>query len=126
MSSDPRLRRLVEQTSAALERTAAEEDAVRDKRPPAPGDLFVLPATASWALEWLLVQIDGGRARVVPADSFAGCAAGDVVVPADETGGPLVLRGSHSAWIDIHRLDVERRSGRVPRTALERVRFLVE
>lgn len=126
MSSDPRLRRLVEQTSAAVVRTGAEEEALRDRRPPAPGDLFVHPATASWPLEWLLVQLDGGRARVVPADSFVASAPGDLVVEPDEPGGPLVLRADRSAWIDGARLDRDQRSGRVSRAAVERVRFLVE
>ncbi len=126
MSSDPRLRRLVEQTSAAVEREAAEETAGRDKRPLASGDLFLHPATATWPLEWLLVQLEGGRARVVPADSFAAFAPSDLVVEADEPGGPLVLRTGRSAWIDAAQLAVDQRSGRVSRAAVERVRFLVE
>jgi hypothetical protein len=126
MSSEPRLSRLVEQTSAALARAAVEEEGLRERQPAAPGDLFVHRATAGWPLEWLLLQLHGGRAHVVPADSFAAFASSDLLVEPHEPGGPLTLRAAHSAWIDASQLDLDRRSGRVARAAVERVRFLVE
>jgi hypothetical protein len=79
--------------------------------PPAPGDLFVLAATADLPVEWAILDRRPGQLLAVPADtrSFAGGA--DVEVPAELSGGPLSLRCRFGVWLDASLFEPALRSG---------------
>lgn len=80
--------------------------------PPAPGDLFVLRATAGLPVEWALLERGtGGKLLAVPADSGPPAGTADVEVPEDAPGGPLSLRCRFSLWLDAALFKPELRSG---------------
>jgi hypothetical protein len=82
--------------------------------PPAPGDLFVLPATAELPVEWaILDRRSAGTAELlaVPADAHPAAGSADVEVPAGSPGGPLSLRCRFSAWLDAGLFATAKRSG---------------
>jgi hypothetical protein len=86
-----RLRALT--AEAAADRGRLPED--EKSRAPAGGDLYVLPETKDFPVEWALLErrSDGtGLWLAVPADTNPLRGPGDVAVPADEPGGPLWLR----------------------------------
>lgn len=130
-TSEP-LRRRLEALAAQARDRSAQMTAELDRRrglPPAPGDVFVLPATSELPVEWVVLERrsdTSGKMLVVPADTnpFAGTA--DVEVAAEALGGPLTLRCGFAARLDARLFDPELRSGVVgPETvalALQRCR----
>ena len=92
--------RLRRRTLEAAARARHERSAIglEDRRA---GDVFVAPAFAGLC-EWVVLEIDqsAGTVLVVPADTSSLVGARDVVVHADEPGGPLTVRCSLARWID--------------------------
>ena len=115
--------RLRRQTGEASRATLAELDR-RTGRPPAAGDLFVLPQTAEHFVEWAILDRDPEDPRrllAVPADTHSLAGTADVAV---ETGGRghLSLRCAYPAWVDAGLFDPARRTGSLEPEALERAR----
>lgn len=98
----------------------------RPEKPPVPGDLFVLRATAELPVEWVLLEKgSGGRFLAVPADAGPPAGTADVEVPAGSPGGPLNLRCRFSLWLDASLIDPELRSGTLARESVEDARFRI-
>lgn len=118
---------LRQETGRALGRLGELRRELADRRgePPRPGDLYVLPETADYPVEWLVLEEEGGGAGwllVVPADTHPLAGSGDVEVPAKEAGGPLSLRCRHGERVSSGLLARGQRTGRLGEVALERVR----
>jgi hypothetical protein len=79
--------------------------------PPAPGDLFVLAATADLPVEWAILNRRAGQLLAVPADTRPLAGSADVEVPAELSGGPLSLRCRFGVWLDAALFEPELRSG---------------
>lgn len=106
------------------ERNRAEREE-RGGGAPEPGDLFVLPETADFSVEWAILDRDPGppeRFHAVPADANPLAGSADVEVPAGEPGGPLNLRCRYGVWIDAEAFDPERRTGALAPDAVEEAR----
>src|SRR5262249_41992219 len=104
---------------------AARERAEGEGRGPEPwpGDLYVLPETAGFPVEWLLVERERqGRCRVVVADAnpLLGCA--DVAVPPEAALGPLSVRPAVEAMVLVDSLRRGERTGALAAEDLDRVR----
>lgn len=116
-----RQRELMAASAAAASRTrrGIEEAA---SRPPAPGDVFVLPETADQPVEWLLLERPdpAGPFVAVPGDSHPFLGSADLDV--ETTAGRLSLRCRWRVRLDPERLDLRRRVATVEREELERVR----
>ncbi len=96
------------------------------EKPPVPGDLFVLRATAGLPVEWALLERgSGGRFLAVPADAGPPAGTADVEVPAGSPGGPLSLRCRFSLWLDASLLDPELRSGTLAPEIVGEARFRI-
>jgi len=110
-----RLPELALRSHAAKGRLAAEL-ARRRGEPAAVGDLFVLPATGGFPVEWLVVERDSrrpGRLFVILADTNSHLGSADLSVPAGVDSGPLSLRCRYGAWCEEGDLDPALRGGRV-------------
>lgn len=96
----------------------------RGGKPPRAGDLYVLPATAAYPVEWLVVGPGGedGCYLMVPADTHPLAGSADVAVPAGSLGGPLLLRCRFGAAVDADLLASGRRTGMLEGSFVERVR----
>jgi len=85
----------------------------RKERPPEPGDLFVLPETADFPVEWAVLELrlgDRSRLLAVPADTNPLAGSADVETLASEPAGPLSLRCRFGLWVDAARFDRARRT----------------
>lgn len=112
-TEDPRerLQALAEQARERSERLAAELKS-RQGQPPAPGDLFVLAATADLPVEWaILDRRTSGELLAVPVDANPLAGSADVKVEEGEPGGPLVLRCRFGVWLPGDVFDPEHRTG---------------
>ena len=117
MSKGSELRdRLRRQTGEASSRFAAVEDAIsrRHRQPPQRGDLFVLPQTAEWPVEWAILDSDASRppkmlAILVDIHSQVGSA--DVAVPAAAPRGAMTLRCLYAVWCDAEAFAPQGRTG---------------
>ncbi len=97
----------------------------RRGEPPRPGDLFVLPQTRDWPLEWAVLEQDPDGAErflVVPADTEPLLGSRDLAVPADAASGPLSLRCRFGAWLGAEDFHPGRRTGLLPPEILARAR----
>lgn len=95
----------------AAERAAAGREGGREARP---GDLFALPETAAWPVEWAVVgqaPEEPERLLAVPADTHPLAGSGDVAVQEDEPGGPLTLRCRFALAVGRRALPPSHRSG---------------
>ncbi len=103
-----------------------------DEEPPAcdspddllwPGTLWAHPATAAFAVEWLVV--DRGKERpkeylLMPADSHPILGIRDLPIPADEPCGPLSIRCHLGRWVCPSVLKDAKASGQIEPQHLER------
>ena len=129
-SVDPETRRRLEALAAQAHARSAELAAGLERRrglPAAPGDLFVLSATADLPVEWAILDRGaGGKLLAVPADSGLPAGTADVFVPDGAPGGPLSLRCRYGVWLDGALFEPDLRSGTLaPETvaeALHRIR----
>lgn len=88
-----------------------------------PGTLWTHPATASFAVEWLVVEHGHQHPEkylLVPADSHPILGIRDISIPADELGGPLSIRCHLGRWVRPSILQGAQVSGRVDRQNLGR------
>lgn len=115
----PRQRQLAAATAEAA-RTARAAAEARRGQPPAPGDRYVLAATAGFPVEWVLLE----RHRELPAFLAAPADVHPLVGSADLPlpGSPLRLRGGAAAWIAESALVPPSRVGAVDRVTVERAR----
>lgn len=113
MTPEPLLQQLGDRTRAALDRQGRLDDllAAAGDRPPAPGDLYLLPGAASEDVEWAVLDGDGEILLAVPADTATDAGADDITVPGASTSGPLTLRCAWPAAIDRQSLRPKQRSG---------------
>jgi hypothetical protein len=89
----------------------------------APGDLFVLPETAGFPVEWAILARepgDTGRLLAILADTQPLAGSADVEVPPNEPAGPLSLRCRFGTWVDATRFDAARRTGTLSPDAVDR------
>lgn len=89
---------------------------------PAAGDLYVLPQTAEFPLEWALLRREPGEPEswlAVPADTNPLRGPGDVWIGPGEAAGPLCLRCRFSALLSRPVLEGGRRTGRLSAGAAE-------
>jgi hypothetical protein len=90
---------------------------------PWPGDLFVLPETAAFPVEWLLVErARQGRCRVVAADATPLLGRADVALPPGAAAGPLSVRWAVEAEVEALSLRRGERTGTLTAEDLDRVR----
>lgn len=116
--------RVREATRRAVERSAAEAAAVagREGEPPAPGDLFTLPDSGAFGVEWVLLRPHPrrcGHMLAVPADLGALVGSGDLSVPPSTQGGGMVLRCRYAVWLNARGLSGADRSGVLPEEVIE-------
>ncbi|RMH16362.1 MAG: hypothetical protein D6696_18345 [Acidobacteria bacterium] len=121
--------RLRQATAGAVARHARQRRALtrRAGRPPAAGELYVLPATRSFAVEWAVIRCDEATGRVLLMAADAAPVRGPCdleVAPAD--GGPLTLRGRCHRWLPAARLAGGERSGLLSPPALDAARRLLD
>ncbi len=91
--------------------------------PPALGDLWVLPDSADYGIEWMILEHqDEDRCLLVAADTFPLACTEDVAVPTDAGLGPLRLRPRFQVTVPTAKLSADRYSGRVPVAVVEEVR----
>lgn len=90
----------------------------------APGDRFVLEATADWPVEWVLLERHGERPKflAVPADTQPLVGAADVAVPAGSAAGALSLRCRFPVWLEAGQLDLALRVGAIDEISLAKAR----
>jgi tetratricopeptide (TPR) repeat protein len=111
---------------AYLTRAAVEKSehvtGLRRNEPADVGDLFLLPETQAFPLEWLVVgrhPVMADLFRLVPADTNPLPGPLDVMIPAGSPAGPLCLRCAFSIWIEESFLHPELRTGLVERDDVE-------
>ena len=117
---------------ASLEPSASDPSASDPS--PRPGDLYVLPATRDYAVEWLVVARESApdpllandfepstRVLVMPAESHVLAGSADVEVTSAD-GSPLVVHCAYGIWIDPALLTPDLRVSRIEPTNLTRVR----
>jgi hypothetical protein len=104
-----------EKLAAQARERALEPAAELERRrgqPAGPGDLFVLPATASLPVEWVVLEGGtGGKLLAVPADSGLPAGTADFEIPAGAPGGPLNLRCRFGVLLDSALFTPDLRSG---------------
>lgn len=123
-SVQPETRMRLEALASKAHSRSAELAAGLERRrglPAAPGDLFVLPATADLPVEWAILERGtGGKLLAVPADSGLPAGTADVFVPDGTPGGPLSLRCRYGVWLDGALFAPDLRSGTLaPETVAE-------
>jgi hypothetical protein len=120
---DPR-ERAKQGLDAALSRFGRERARLEERgAEPWPGDLFVLPETADWPVEWLLVErAREGRCRVVAADAHPVLGCADVAIGPEAEGGPLSVRSAVGLWLGVESLRRAERTGALAADDLDRVR----
>lgn len=90
-------------------------------RPPAPGDLYLLRATADFPVHWLLLEERAaGTFLAVAADTHPACGPDDMSLQASL--GPLWLRGRVTAEIRRDALEPALRTGALSEMELARAR----
>lgn len=92
---------------------------------PWPGTLWVHPATAAFAVEWLVVAWGPKQPQtclLVPADSRPILGATDVAIGSQELGGPLSIRCHLGQWVPPSILEHAQASGRVAESNLALIR----
>jgi hypothetical protein len=82
-----------------------------ENRPPEPGDLFVLRATAGLPIEWAILERREGRLLAVPADTNPLAGSGDLAVGPEALAGPLTLRCRFAVWLAAEACEPELRTG---------------
>jgi hypothetical protein len=127
----PRQQQLAAASASAMIADRAARAVRRSE--PAAGDRYVLPATADFPVEWVLLE----RHRQLPAflavladthplvgsADFAGFGAGfDAGADAIRAAGALRLRGGATAWIEESALDPSLRVGALDQVTVERAR----
>jgi hypothetical protein len=91
-----------------------------DPVPAAPGDLFVLRATAELPVEWAILEQRDGRLLAVPADTNPAVGSGDLAVGAAAPAGPLTLRCRFGVWLAAEACEPGLRTGSLtPETLAE-------
>lgn len=96
--------------------------AARLTEPPRPGDVYLSRRTADFPVEWLVLDHENGRVRVVPFDDHPFAGSRDLAVPPRTLGGAGVLRCDLDAWIDTADLEPELRTGALTEIEVQRVR----
>ena len=89
------------------------------------GTLWVHPATASFPVEWLVLEQRHRKPKqclVVPADCRPLLGITDVEIPADQLGGPLAVRCHLGRWVGSSLLRQARATGQVAAQTLELIR----
>ncbi|MCP4656992.1 MAG: hypothetical protein GY856_16395, partial [bacterium] len=119
-----RLGRRIEEAMIGYDHAQAECQRRREQ-PPRPGDLFVCPATADFAVQWAVIDRDPRDERlvyVVPADIHPLIGSADVAAPAGSTSGALSLRCGFELRIETGTFDPEMRTGFLESEVLDRAR----
>lgn len=79
---------------------------------PAPGELYVLPETRDFPVEWaLLDRKASGELLAVPVDTNPLVGGADLEIPKEASSGPLVLRCAYGVWVKAARFDPAHRTG---------------
>lgn len=119
-----RLRRRIEEAVTRYDHAQAECQR-RRAQPPQPGDLFVFPATADFAVQWAVIDRDPQDERfllVVPADLHPMIGSSDIAAPTESTCGALSLRCGFEVRIEVGSCPPEMRTGFLDSEVLERAR----
>lgn len=100
----------------AFARFAAARAAVAAERarPARAGDLYALPPTARWPVEWVVIGPaigEPGRLLAVPADDHPLAGSGDVAIPEQAPCGPLTVRCRFAVHLPAGDLAPAARSG---------------
>lgn len=114
MTTDPRRRERLAQATRERSEELARAQKTGNTGPAVPGDLFVLPATSDFPVEWAVLERGPGNLWLaVPADAGPRAGSADVAVPAGEPGGPLSLRCRFAVSLEAALLSPELRTGRL-------------
>ncbi len=95
---------------------------LREPAPPRPGDVFLSRRTAELPVEWLVLDAEAGRVRVVVLDDHPYAGSRDLELPSRSLGGAAVLRCDLDAWVDASELEAELRTGVLATSVVEDVR----
>ncbi len=106
--------------AAAAERTRAA--ALEAGVEPRPGQTYLNRRTAEFPVEWLIIDTDGKRARVIPVDDHPLVGSRDLELPTTALGGPMVTRCDLDAWLDADRFEPDLRTGMLEPSLLEQIR----
>ena len=100
------------------------ETARRRKQPPQPGDLYVLPETRDFPLQWAVIErdVEAERLLLIPADSHPLIGSTDLAVPTEAPSGALNLRCSFAVWLRSKNLDSAHQTGFLEDQILDQVR----
>ncbi len=93
------LRRQTGTANVSLTAAAAASGDSRGAITPRVGNLYVLPQTAEWSVEWAILDLDPPRVLAIPADTSSLVGSSDVAVPASASRGALSLRCGFGAWV---------------------------
>ena len=88
---------------------------------PRPGETYLSRSTADFPVEWLVVDQQGPRCRVLPVDEFPLAGSEDFRFPRQALGGPQVGRCGFSTWLDTGRFERDLRTGALSPSYLKAV-----
>ncbi len=123
-TNSQRQRERESQWQATLDAAAAECErvaALETESMPRPGQTYLNRRTAEFPVEWLVIEADAERLRVVPVDDHPLVGSRDLELPPTALGGPMVTRCDLDAWLDADRFEPELRTGMLEPSLLEQV-----
>ncbi len=112
------------QWQATLDAAAAEREraaALEAEAMPRPGQTYLNRRTAEFPVEWLVIDADAERLRVIPVDDHPLVGSRDLELPPAALGGPMVTRCDLDAWLDADRFEPDLRTGVLETALLEQV-----
>ena len=116
------------QWQATLDAAAAERartsglETIAETESPQPGQTYLNRRTADFPVEWLVIDAEDERLRVVPLDDHPLVGSRDLALPPTALGGPMVTRCDLDAWLDAGCFESEPRTGVLEPSLLEQVR----
>ena len=88
---------------------------------PCVGELYLSRKTAGFPVEWLVIEAEGPRLRVVPVDEYPLTGSRDVDLSSDRAPGVAVARCGHSDWVNATVFEPELRTDMLETTVLQSV-----
>lgn len=96
------------------EMQSSSQGGSQDRNPVNLGETYVSRRTADFPVEWVVVESDDDRRRVVLLDSHPLAGSRDLRLPPDVLGSPMIARCDWSAWLSAKDLETNFRTGVLP------------